>query len=84
MSGGFAFGTESGFFKGIIISNLNHFKEGPINFINLIIAEDIFKNIINSIFNNKTITFKRKKIYSQKDIKTIEDTQNYYSDIKRS
>jgi hypothetical protein len=82
MSGGFVFGEASGALKGIIISNLNHFKEGPVNYINLLIAENVFTALLKSIFNGRFNKHDRIQIKSKKNKEIVKNIQNYYSDFK--
>ena len=82
MSGGFVYGEGSGILKGIIISNLNHFKDGPVNYINLVIAQDIFHLLLRSIFDGYFNKYQRVMLKSKKTKKIVKNIQNYYSDFK--
>ena len=82
MSGGFAVAAESGGFKGVIVSNLNHFSRGPVNYINLLVAKDVLQGLLCSIFEGRFDKRRRILIKRKEDRKRVKDIQNYSSDFE--
>lgn len=82
MSGGFAVEAGTGFLKGVVISNLNHFEEGPVNYVNLLIAKEVYRPLLASIFDLDFGPKFAMKDFSGPGVKVIGDIQNYYSDYQ--